>query len=251
MLCFIGIAEVTNLKNSHRAHRFHADRLMKSIHDLLENINLEDEFEVSELKAFKENHEHQFSKIQTLDDDIIPHLEEDPVEEELLKSLQEKGIFYTVLKKVELCLNKVVMETASSHTHRRCLLPLRQLKSDLKVKSPKIELSKFSGQALKWLTSWDQFGSAIHSKESVSGIDRFMYLKGLLTGSASDCISGLSLTDPNYKEAVNILKGRYANPQVIISTHIESFLKLPVIRDLNNVASLRNIYDRTDSIFEI
>ena len=44
-----------------------------------------------------ENHEHQFSKIQTLDDDIISHLEEDPVEEELLKSLQEKDIFYTVL----------------------------------------------------------------------------------------------------------------------------------------------------------
>ena len=63
-----------------------------------------------------ENHEHQFSKIQTLDDDIISHLEEDPVEEELLKSLQEKDIFYTVLKKEELCLSKVVMETASSHT---------------------------------------------------------------------------------------------------------------------------------------
>ena len=58
----------------------------------------------------------QFSKIQTLDDGIIPHLEEDPVEEELLKSLQEKDMFYTVLKKVELCLNKVVMETASPHT---------------------------------------------------------------------------------------------------------------------------------------
>ena len=57
-----------------------------------------------------------FSKIKTLDDDIISHLEEDAVEEELLKSLQEKDIFYTVLKKVELCLNKVVKETASSHT---------------------------------------------------------------------------------------------------------------------------------------
>ena len=47
---------------------------------------------------------------------IISHLEEDAVEEELLKSLQEKDIFYTVLKKVELCLNKGVIETASSHT---------------------------------------------------------------------------------------------------------------------------------------
>ena len=88
------------------------------------------------------------------------------------------------------------------------------------MKSLKIDLSKFSGQALKWLTFWDQFGSAIHSKESLSDIDKFMYLKGLLTGSASDCISGLSLTVQNYKKAVNILKERYANSQVIISAHI-------------------------------
>ena len=58
---------------------------------------------------------------------LISHLEEDAVEEELLKSLQEKDISYTVLKKVKLCLNKVVMETASSHT-AALLLPLRQLK---------------------------------------------------------------------------------------------------------------------------
>ena len=38
-----------------------------------------------------------------LDNDIIiSHLEEDAGEEELLKSLQKKDIFYTVLKKVEL-----------------------------------------------------------------------------------------------------------------------------------------------------
>ena len=119
--------KVTKLKNSRRAHRTHANRLMRSINDLLQNINLEDEFQVTELKVFKENYKHQFSKIKMLDDDIISHLEEDAVEEELLKSLQEKEIFYTVLKKVKLYLNKVIMETASSHT-RRYLLPLRQLK---------------------------------------------------------------------------------------------------------------------------
>ena len=89
---------------------------MKSINNLLRNINLKDEFQVVELKAFKENYKNQFSKMQTLDDDNISHLEEDAVEEKLLKSLQEKDIFYTVLKKVELWLNKVVIETASPHT---------------------------------------------------------------------------------------------------------------------------------------
>ena len=119
--------------------------------------------------------------------------------------------------------------------------------SDLKVKLPKIALSKFSGQALKWQTFWDQFESFIHSKESLSDIDKFTYLKGLLTSSASDCIPGLSLTVQNYKEAVNILKERCANPQVIISAHMESLVKLPAVRDVNNVTSLRKIYDRVES----
>ena len=48
---------------------------MKSINDLLQNINLEDEFQVAELKAY----EHQFSKIQMLDDDIMSHLKENAV----------------------------------------------------------------------------------------------------------------------------------------------------------------------------
>ena len=111
----------------------------------------------------------------------------------------------------------------------------------------KIELSKFSGQALKWQMFWDQLESAIHSKESLSDIDKFTYLKGLLTGSESDCISGLSLTVPNYKEAVNILKERYANPKIIIWVHLESLVKLPAVRDVNNVTSLRKIYGRVES----
>ena len=60
------MAEVTKLKNSCRAHRAHANRLMKSINDLLQNISLEDEFQVAEFNAFKENHEHQFLKIEML-----------------------------------------------------------------------------------------------------------------------------------------------------------------------------------------
>ena len=114
---------------------------MGSNNDLLQNINLEDEFQVAEL---------QFSKIQTPDDDIITHLEVDAVQENLFKSFQEKDIFYTVLKKMKLCLNKAVMETTSSHTPALPSTSSSTKESDLKVKLPKIELSKFSGQPLKW-----------------------------------------------------------------------------------------------------
>ena len=83
LVTMVEMAEVTKLMNSRRAHRIHANRLMKSINDLLKNINLEDEFQVAKLKTY----EYQFLKIQMLDDNVISHHEEDAVEEELLKSL--------------------------------------------------------------------------------------------------------------------------------------------------------------------
>ena len=63
----------------------------------------------------------KITNTQRLDDVIIPHLEEDAAEEELLKSLQEKDIFYTIFK-------KVVIRKRCRRTHRCYLLPLRQLK---------------------------------------------------------------------------------------------------------------------------
>ena len=69
--------------------------------------------------------------------------------EELLKSLKEKDIFYTVSKKMELILNKVVMETTSSHTPSLLSTSSSAKESNLKVKLAKIELSKYSGEALK------------------------------------------------------------------------------------------------------
>ena len=56
----------------------------------------------------------------------------------------------------------------------------------------------------------------------------------------------MSLTFQHYNEAVNILKERYSNPQVIISAHMESLVELPAVRDVNSV-SLRKIYDRVES----
>ena len=69
---------------------------------------------------------------------ILSHLEEDAVEEGVLKSLQEKNIVYTLLKKVELCLNKVVMERTSLHTPALRSTTLSTKESDLKVKLPEI-----------------------------------------------------------------------------------------------------------------
>ena len=72
-------------------------------------------------------------------------------------------------------------------------------------------------------------------------------MSSCLNGPAKDCISGLSLTSDNYKEAICILKERYASPQVIISAHMEALVKLPVVKNDNNVVQLRKMYDLVES----
>ena len=240
-------AELTKLKKSRSAHRTHANRVMKSINELMQNIDLNDDFKVGELRGLKENYANQFSKIQELDSEILAKLPDDDVEEEILKSLEEKNVFYTILGRIEVCLNKAAEEISSTRTPSLPPSTSSRVDSELKVKLPKIELTKFSGEVEQWQTFWDQFQSAIHTKESLSDIDKFTYLKNLLTDTASDCISGLSLTSQNYKEAIDILKERYANPQIIISTHMEALVKLPYVRDVNNVKDLRKIYDKVES----
>ena len=64
-------------------------------------------------------------------------------------------------------------------------------------------------------------------------------------------ISGLSLTNDNYYEAVNSLKNRYGNKQMIISAHMNTLVKFPKVLD-EDVKSLRKFYnDEWSLIFEV
>ena len=115
------------------------------------------------------------------------------------------------------------------------------------VKLPKIELKSIDGDILNWQTFWDQFESSVHSNVSLSDVDKFSYLKSLLEGPAEDCISGLTLTTENYQEAVELLKSRFGNTQLLINRYAESFDELKVIKSMNQVSELRLMYDRVEA----
>ena len=47
-----------------------------------------------------------------------------------------------------------------------------------------------------------------------------------MAGQALATISGLTLNSENYKVAFNFLVDRYGNPQVLISAHMETLIKI-------------------------
>jgi len=56
-----------------------------------------------------------------------------------------------------------------------------------------------------------------------------------LEGAALAAISGLSLTESNYKNAIEILTERFGNEQLIISSHMEALLQLPAVTSITDI----------------
>lgn len=93
-----------------------------------------------------------------------------------------------------------------------------------RVKLPEITLKRFRGDLSKWSTFWDTFESTVDKSPALSDVDKFSYLQSLLEGPAAEAISGLSLTSVNYSEAIEVLKKRFGNTQLIISKHMDTLV---------------------------
>ena len=55
------------------------------------------------------------------------------------------------------------------------------------------------------------------------------YLRSLLQGPALDAVAGLTLTDANYNEAVQVLTSRFGNKQLIIDRYMDILLNLEAV----------------------
>ena len=91
------------------------------------------------------------------------------------------------------------------------------------VKLPKLMLAKFDGNLLHWQEFWDSFETTIHNNTSLQDVDKLNYLRAQLRSEAKDVIAGLEITNASYAVAVDLLKERYNNKQLMIDAHILSY----------------------------
>ena len=136
------------------------------------------------------------------------------IEQDVLESLSITDSIHELLAEITGKLDTLKLDTFTQGT-----------RSESHCKLPKLELPTFKGDSLKWQGFWDQFEVTINNNETLNDIDRFSYLRRYLSGQALATISGLSLSKNNYTQAINLLKERYGNPQVLITAHMESLFK--------------------------
>ena len=88
-----------------------------------------------------------------------------------------------------------------------------------------------------------QLTTAVHDNENLSKVNKSNYLKNILEGPAATAIARFALTDENYEAAVKLLEDRFANPQMITSSHMDSLLKLDPVSDVYDFGKIRRLND--------
>ena len=110
------------------------------------------------------------------------------------------------------------------------------------VKLPKIVSKKFDGNPTKFQSFWDSYNTAIHENEDISDVNKMAYLFGFLERPAYSAVKGFTMTSGNYKEVIDVLHERFGSKDVIISSHMDALLKLPLVYN-SDTKRLRSVYD--------
>ena len=168
-------------------------------------------------------------------------------EEATVESIMQESIDFEIYSKENLhFINEFVNKCQLDEKKFKSSTTVEPKRFETSIKLPRIEIKRFGGELTQWKSFIDTFEAAIH-KSSLSNAEKFNYLKGYLQENASKTIEGLSLTNENYPKALELLKDRYGNTQMIISAHMGELLKLQPITKEDDVSSLRLFYDEIEA----
>ena len=100
-----------------------------------------------------------------------------------------------------------------------------------------------------WTTFWQSFEAAVYDNPDLSKLDKsgLSSTAVLARNKAREDVSGISLTDANYVEAVSILKKRFGGTQQIISKHMEALPQVEAVLSSQNVKALQYFFHTISS----
>ena len=230
--------DISKKINQRTATRIQTSAVIKRIQKLMTDENITS----VKLLGLKNNLVSKLEQLNYLNDEVLNLLEPEDVEKDVLESMEFSDPTHELLAEIAEKLQSLSVNSVGSET----LIPTgsTSVKSvSSRCRLPKFELPVFKGDPLSWQGFWDQFSTSIHENDEITDIDRFNYLKRYLGGQAFETISGLSLNKENYNHAIDILRERYGNPQVLISSHMDRLINMNKVSNKNDTFSLRKLYN--------
>ena len=234
------MTDLSRKKNVRGGHRASATKMVRKAEELF----AQEDPNHSQLARIRLSLQEKLSILKELDSEVVDLVKEEEVAHEIEQADVYMEDIYDVIAKLEqLSLKNTTVTYASTSGPP----PSRDPASESKVRLPKLTIQPFRGELITWTTFWDSFEVAIHNNRSLSNIEKFNYLRSLLQGPALDAIAGLTLTDANYNEAVQVLTSRFGNKQLIIDRYMELLLSVETVVSDSNLRALRHLYDTVEA----
>lgn len=130
-----------------------------------------------------------------------------------------------------------------AHVNRKKRISLHQQYPSI---LPQTKLPIFDGTLKNWISFRDTFVSLVQNNESLSNLQKFYYLRGLLKDYAARTIQSLGVSEENYKLVWQSLQIRYERTVDLSNYHAGTFLDL--IRNRSCIA-LRKFIDDAKNRF--
>ncbi|KRX79184.1 hypothetical protein T06_10017 [Trichinella sp. T6] len=115
-----------------------------------------------------------------------------------------------------------LLATAETSSSAEITQPPATKNNDPKINStmPIPKLPTFDGDILQFKTFWDQFNAAVHRREDLEDVTKFVHLRSCLAGAALHAISGVTTAAENYPAVVQLLHDRFYRVSDILDAHI-------------------------------
>lgn len=108
---------------------------------------------------------------------------------------------------------------------------------------PKIQLPTFSGKYEDWPTYQDLFTALVHNT-SLSDVQKLHYLKTSVAGEAEMLLRHIQITDSNYTQAWEILKGRFGNKKMIANSILKRLFSQKKVTN-QSASQIKTLLDTT------
>ena len=240
------MAELKKKRTTRSGHKLVVTNTIKKAQEFLPHPGNEAAEEIKpRLESLKNTLQKERNTLDKLNGEVLGNLEkEDEIEKEILDSAAVDA----EIEEIICLITSALKEKAQSAPSQQTLQGSHDVRSSVeKVKLPKLPLTIFNGDPTRWNTFWDSFKSSIHDHSGLADSDKLKYLQKSLAGEAAETISGLPITNENYKEALELLHKRFGDEEVIITKHVDALVELPKITSCEDLRKLRSLYDKTEA----
>ncbi|GFQ82258.1 integrase catalytic domain-containing protein [Trichonephila clavata] len=194
----------------------------------------------------------KYEELSTLDKEVESLINIESLEDEILtrEEYRDKFIIWKIRAERYIGTVSSITFQNSVENQPQNVTPLNNTVSSVltnQPRLPKLTLESFSGKDISSFPSfWARFKSAVDDNSNLNDVDKFSYLKSVVTSDAELAIRGLTLTPENYAKAVKILEDRFGRKELIVDYHMNRLLNLSPVRKSFDVIALRKLYDQLE-----